>query len=109
MADPERYALLEQVKFDLGIYADDPAADAELTIALDAASEELERLTGEHIAPVSARVNLATRRLTARWWQRKDSPQGVMGGFSDVPLYVRGSDPDIEWLINSLQHSWGLG
>src|SRR5437868_3881230 len=107
MAEPERYATLEQLKFDLGIYTADDQADAELTIALDAASEEAERLTNPiPTDPVSPRLNLLVRRLTARWWQRKDSPLGVMGGFTDMPLYVRGTDPDIDQLVTSLQHSW---
>jgi hypothetical protein len=109
-ADPERYASLEQVKYDLGIMTADQDTDEALTIALDAASEEAERLTDPdpEATEVSPRLNLLVRRLTARWWQRKDSPLGIMGGFTDVPIYVRGTDPDIDQLINSLQHSWGL-
>lgn len=109
MADPERYATLEQVKFDLGILVSDTETDANLTMALDASSEEAERLvTIPELEPVSPRLNLLVRRLTGRWWQRKDSPLGVMGGFTDVPLYVRGTDPDIDQLILSLTHSFGL-
>lgn len=111
MADPERYATLEQVKFDLGIMTADTDTDDSLAIALDAASAEAERLANDEQPfsdPMSPRLNLLCRRLTARWWQRKDSPLGVMGGFTDVPLYVRGTDPDIDQLVVSLQHSWGL-
>lgn len=109
MAEPERYATLEQVKYDLGIMTAEPDTDDALTLALDAASEEADRLVSPNpIDPVSPRLNLLVRRLTARWWQRKDSPLGIMGGFTDVPIYVRGTDPDIDQLVNSLQHSWGL-
>lgn len=109
MADPERYASLEQLKYDLGIMTSDQETDDNLSLALDAASEEAERLvTIPELEPVSPRLNLLVRRLTARWWQRKDSPLGVMGGFTDMPIYVRGQDPDIDYLILSLTHSFGL-
>lgn len=108
--DPERYATTEQLASDLGLSAIGATDDPDLMTALGAASDELDRLTdipnqtdySEHLA------NLAARRLAERWWIRKDSPLGVMGGFNDTPLYVAGRDPDIERMIISLRHSWGI-
>lgn len=108
--DPERYATAEELASDLGLTYSGNADDPDLRTALGSASDEIDRLCDlqnqtDYSVPTA---NFATRRLAARWWQRKDSPMGVMGGFTDIPLYVRGTDPDIDRMILSMRHHFGL-
>lgn len=110
-SDPERYATVAELARDLGVYVVDTETGADLTNALSAASDEIDRLTGlpeqaEYSLPLA---NMAARRLSARWYQRKDSPLGVMGGFTDMPLYVRGNDPDVDRFILGNRHTWPIG
>src|SRR4029077_8976717 len=58
--------------------------------------------------PDAAVWRLMVRRLVARWWHRRNSPTGVEGGFSDVPIYVRGVDQDIDAWIVSRRSSFGI-
>jgi len=108
--DPERYATTAELARDLGVYVVDSDTLADLETALGAASDEMDRLTGlpdqtDYSVPLA---NLAARRLGARWYVRKDSPLGVMGGFTDVPLYVRGTDPDVDRFILANRHAFGM-
>lgn len=109
--DPERYATVAELAGDLGIYGDlSPEQTANLTTALGAASDEIDRLcdlpnTPDYSVPTA---NLAARRLSARWHKRADSPFGITGGFSDVPMYVIARDPDIRGLILSMRTHMGI-
>lgn len=41
--------------------------------------------------------------VAARLWERRNSPQGVAGGFEGGPIYVRFKDPDVEQLLVGLR------
>ena len=113
-ADPERYATVADVKTDRNIVVAD--FDDEIAAVLDATSLYLDDICGRPdptVDPPAPRPDasmwrLMVRRLVARWWDRRNSPTGVEGGFTDVPVYVRGVDADIDAWIVSRRQSFGF-
>ena len=101
-ADPERCASVADVKSDRNITGLD--FDTDISDVLAATSFYLDDICGRPdpaIIPPVPRSDavvwrLMVRRLVARWWDRRNSSVGIEGGFSDVPIYVRGVDPDID-------------
>lgn len=47
----------------------------------------------------TAATELAVKMQSARWWARRDSPQGVAGFGVDYAVRVSRVDPDVEALI----------
>lgn len=69
----------------------------------------------EHLTAVAAADLVDDRRgleavlmLAHRLWVRRDSPAGASQGFEGVPVYVAGTDPDLDALVVSLRQTWGL-
>lgn len=61
-------------------------------------------------AAVPSSVNLATRLIAARWLKRKDSPEGVLGGFGDFGPVRVGTrlDPDVDLMLRPYRVSTGI-
>ena len=108
--DPERYATVANVKSDRNILGAD--FDEEIRDVLGAVSEYLDAICGppetDEVREESYIWKLMSRRLTARWWDRRQSSVGIDGGFGDVPVYVKGLDPDIDTWIVSQRNTFGI-
>lgn len=104
-----RAADVRRLADDLGITTG--AHDAVLADLLEVAARRVMVLTGRDATltadPTGARV---VTMIAARLWGRRSSILGVAQGFADMPVYVRGADPDIDALLVQLRGpgSWGL-
>ena len=97
------YASLAELKAQLHI--PDANEDAQLTLALEAATEAIDLAmgtTGAQLAPVPAMVKLATEIQAARWYKRPDAPFGVVGSaeFGNFARLQQQLDPDVEVLLS---------
>lgn len=74
------------------------AKTAELTLCLEAAIDDLTERCNLPAA-WNRKVKLACLMQAARYWKRKDSPEGV-AGFGDLgPIRVMSFDPDVERMV----------
>lgn len=97
------YASLADLKAALRLT--DVADDAQLQLALDAATEAIDLAigtTGAQLSPVPAMVKLACEMQATRWYKRTDAPFGVLGGaeFGNATRLLSKLDPDVEVLLS---------
>jgi hypothetical protein len=98
------YASLAELKAQLRIESADTADDAQLTLALTATTEAIDKAmgtTGAQLDPVPASVKLAALLQATRLFKRKEAPFGVAGSLelgSELRLLAK-LDPDVEMLL----------
>lgn len=105
------YSSLAELKVFLRIT--DSSDDTLLTLALEAATRQIDLTCGTDSATATASpaVELATLLQAARWYKRQDSPYGVLGSqeFGNYTRLLAQLDPDVQLLLDGFgeRARWG--
>lgn len=75
-----------------------------------AACEWVDARAGEpFLDPVPARVTALALNAAVRFYHDPEAPYGILGGSSDVPMYMRTLMTDAEPLLLGLRTGFGIG
>jgi thiamine monophosphate synthase len=84
-------------------------------LALQAASDYVDSVCfgtaepAQHFAdPAPARVTEATLVAAARFARLPEAPYGTVGGIGEMPIYAKGSIPDVDKLLAGYRQSFGI-
>ena len=99
------YASLAEFKVFLRIDAGDTTDDVLAQLALDAATEAMDKAMDTEavqLSPVPKAIKLACQIQASRWFKRQDAPFGVLGSpeFGNYTRLLSKLDPDVEFMLN---------
>jgi len=60
------------------------------------------------LEPYPSRIIEATLVAAARFARLPEAPYGTVGGIGEVPIYAKGSIPDVDKLLLGYRQSWGI-